>query len=233
MQNLPQQNQPTYPQFTQPPNYRQSQPIYNGHLQPINGQFQPRFDQPQPGHGRPQSLYPHMQYQPNTQSPYVLGPNQQLDFFKLDKIKELEKRLDKGWYVCFKVVLCLMFFGSFLQIFSVFGNSYWFSVGSGLIIFTASNLALSAMRNKRTQEAKQALGLFLFEIIFIGVNLAEFFRVTKGNRNFNVIFPMTCIVTITFHLFVVVLGTYKVRKVLKERDQLKNDLEMPLNQNVA
>ena len=234
MENLPQQTQQRYPQLTQPSNHGQSQPIHSqlGHPQPINGHFQPGLDQPQPGQGQPQSLYSHMQYQPNTQSPYALGPNQPFDSLTLNKIKELESSLDKGWYLCFKVLLWLLLIGSFFQIFSIFGPSHWFTVASGFITFIASELALSAMKDKRTQHAQQAFSLFLIETIFVGLNLNGFYRTTKDNRYSQAIFPITCVIAILL-LSLVVRGTYKVMNVLKERDLLKSDLETPLNQNMA
>jgi len=209
------------------------------HLQTDYGrpkQPQSRYKQSQPGYVQPQIVYvqpqpvylPPIQYQVNVNTIYALGPNQQVDFHKYNRIKELENRLDKGCFMCFKFLLWMSVLYGLMQIFIAITYGFWFSMASGLISFCASLLTLNAMRNKTYQDAHTAFVLVLIQTIFIGLNLYFSYQIMAKERfhdeelqRLYEEFPNTCVGVVIFHLFVTILGTYKVRQILEERKKLK------------
>jgi len=209
-----------YPQFTQPSNYEQPQPIYSGH--------------PQQTHGQPQQPYPRMQHQPNTQTTYAVNLNQQFDSDKVNKIMELGKSIDEGYYLWFKILLWLKLFGSVFLIIYVVISGYLYTIRSGLVALSTSSFGLSAMKRKSLQNAQHAFVLALFEVIFIILDLIVFYRVLKSDRYLypDLILFITCVIITAFHS-AVFFGIYKVTEILTKRDRLKSELHFPLIQNTA
>jgi len=154
--------------------------------------------------------------------------NGQLDFERLQKMKELDNRFDSGCFVCFKIILYLSLISGIYEIISVLVNHSWADIATGGISIYASYLTLQAMKHKETKNARIALILVLVQVPFLVISSANHCADLQArimddelSKIVTSLMPFMIIGGLVFHFAVTVFGIYKVRGVLKERDELE------------
>ena len=174
----------------------------------------------------PQQNYPQAQIN-NAQPSQIYEPfDTQMHSSRLIRVRLIEYSLDSGCFFCFKVILFLTIISSIFQILAVFGNYVWSDIIVGVIAIWASVLTIQAMKNRITIKAHKAFILVLVQVFPMIISLIlNYIYLERSNtmpdeEDFAVEFPILVLLSIMFHFGINVYGTYSVREILKERDQL-------------